>query len=60
MSISNYELGIVFPLRKLIVYVSYRSLQIARENTQKAADALAPFARPARPYSSTDVPWVRF
>lgn len=44
--ISNYELGIVFPL--------------PRVNASLIADTIAAHKRPARPYGKNDVPWVGF
>ncbi|TXT13549.1 hypothetical protein VHUM_00916 [Vanrija humicola] len=44
LNISNYELGIVFPL--------------PRSNASAIADTIAPHKRPARPYGKNDVPWV--
>lgn len=56
MSISNYELGIVFPLRESVL--RERVSQSARDNAKAAADAIAPYRRPSRPYNSSDLPWV--
>ncbi|OCF43592.1 hypothetical protein I317_02610 [Kwoniella heveanensis CBS 569] len=43
LNIRNYELGIVFPLD--------------RKNARSVADRVAPYKRPARKYSASDIPW---
>lgn len=44
LNIRNYEMGIVFPL--------------PRQSARAAADIVAPYKRPPRPYGADDVPWV--
>lgn len=54
LNISNYEMGIVFPLRE-----SHKDLlTAARRNTSSIADNVAAHKRPPRPYGKTDEPWV--
>ncbi|EIW73567.1 hypothetical protein TREMEDRAFT_70993 [Tremella mesenterica DSM 1558] len=43
LTIRNYELGILFPL--------------PRDKARAMADIVAPYKRPARQYSSNDIPW---
>jgi len=61
MQISNYELGIVFPLRESGPSPRLPTTDtVARSNANAVATNVAAHKRPARPYGKKDVPWVSF